>query len=109
MLESFYPPLPWDTLKAQWPYAQHSQFIHTTDVRWHVQMFQRRTVQLFCCTVSVLHPYMAGNGAFLSKHFQVIAVDTPGHAFQAFQVRQTPPSGIARSLRELLDSTAYSA
>ena len=105
MLESFYPPMPWDTLKAQWPYAQHSQFIHTTDVRWHVQMFGEGPPLLLLHGLGSSTHTWRGMAPFLSKHFQVIAVDTPGHAFSSIPSSANATfAGIAKSLRELLET-----
>jgi magnesium chelatase accessory protein len=105
MLESFYPPMPWDTLKAQWPNAQHSQFINTTDVRWHVQMFGDGPALLLLHGLgSSTHTWRA-IAPFLSKHYQVIAVDVPGHAFSSIPSSANASFvGMTKSLRELMDA-----
>ena len=105
MLESFYPPMPWDTLKAQWPNSQHSQFVHTADVRWHVQIFGEGPPLLLLHGLGSSTHTWRSMAPFLSKHYRLIAVDTPGHAFSSIpNTSKATFSGIAKSLRELLDT-----
>jgi magnesium chelatase accessory protein len=105
MLESLYPPMPWDTLKAQWPNAQHSQFIQTTSVRWHVQIFGEGPPLLLLHGLGSSTHTWRGIAPFLSKHYRLIAVDAPGHAFSSIPSSANASfAAMAKSLRELMDA-----
>lgn len=105
MLESLYPPMPWDTLKAQWPNSQHSQFVHTANVRWHVQIFGEGPALLLLHGLGSSTHTWRGMAPFLSKHYRLIAVDAPGHAFSSIPSSANASfAGMAKSLRELMDT-----
>lgn len=105
MLNALYPPMPWETLKNQWPNSQHSQFIHTSDVRWHVQIFGEGPPLLLLHGLGSSTHTWRGMAPFLSKHYRLIAVDTPGHAFSSIPSTSGATfEGMAKSLRELLDT-----
>jgi len=97
--------MPWETLKNQWPNSQHSQFIHTSDVRWHVQIFGEGSPLLLLHGLGSSTHTWRGMAPFLSKHYRLIAVDTPGHAFSSIPSTSGATfEGMAKSLRELLDT-----
>jgi len=105
MLDSLYPPMPWDSLKAHWPNARHSQFIHTRDVRWHVQMWGEGPPLLLLHGLGSSTHTWRGIAPLLAAHYRLIAVDTPGHAFSSTPSRSGATfEGMAQSLSALLDT-----
>lgn len=105
MLNALYPPMPWETLKNQWPNSQHSRFIQTSDVRWHVQLFGEGPPLLLLHGLGSSTHTWRGMAPFLSKHYRLIAVDMPGHAFSSIPKTSSATfEGMAKSLRELLDT-----
>lgn len=81
MYERFYPGMDWATHRADWPLAEHSQFVQAGGIHWHVQRMGQGPVLL------LLHG--TGSGSFswralmplLAPHFTVLAPDLPGHVF----------------------------
>ena len=71
----------WDAEKSTWPHHESSRFVDAGGVRWHVQVAG--------CGPAVL--LIHGTGAsthtwrdvmpLLAAHYQVVAVDLPGHGF----------------------------
>ena len=105
MLDSLYPPMPWESLKKQWPYHQHSQFVHTSHLRWHVQIFGNGPPLLLLHGLGSSTHTWRGMAPFLEKHFQLIAVDLPGHAFSSVpKPANANFEAMTKSLRELLDT-----
>lgn len=105
MLNALYPPMPWETLKHQWPNSQHSQFIQTSDVRWHVQIFGEGPPMLLLHGLGSSTHTWRGMAPHLSKHYRLIAVDMPGHGFSSIPKTSSATfEGMAKSLRELLDT-----
>lgn len=77
--------LSWRAIGRSWPHHTHSRFVNAGGVRWHVQEMgpdDHETPVLF-----LLHGAGASTHSWrdlmpgLAKHFRVIAVDLPGHAF----------------------------
>jgi magnesium chelatase accessory protein len=107
------PPLSWAAdrqpqealARNRWPLAQHSQFVAAAGLCWHVQRFGDAPLP----TVLLLH----GTGAsthtwrhlvpLLVPHYQVLALDLPGHAFtSAAPPTQQSLVGMAAAVAELL-------
>jgi magnesium chelatase accessory protein len=82
----------WAKEGADWPNAQASQFIQVGGLRWHVQiMGQGPALVLLHGTGAATHSW-ADLMPILARHYQVIAMDLPGHGFTA------TPSGSGLSL-----------
>ena len=68
-------------LDQDWPNREHSQLLMCAGMRWHVQICGTGPVML------LLHGTAASTHSFthllplLSREFQVVALDLPGHAF----------------------------
>jgi len=81
MWYSLYPPMNWDAYKAQWPNAEHSQFVSTPGLRWHVQVMGQGPVML------MLHGTGASTHTWrrmlpvLASRYTLVCPDLPGHAF----------------------------
>jgi magnesium chelatase accessory protein len=105
MLDSFYPPMSLEKLKAQWPYSQHSQFVQTPGVTWHVQRFGSGPPLLLLHGLGSSTHTWRGMAPRLAMHFSLIAVDIPGHAFSTLDNSASSDfDGMTRSLRQLLDA-----
>lgn len=71
----------WAVEGRDWPNAEHSQFIDTGRVRWHVQQLgSGPTMLLLHGTGAATHSWRA-LAPLLAEHFTVIAPDLPGHGF----------------------------
>ncbi|MFM9990401.1 MAG: alpha/beta fold hydrolase BchO [Burkholderiaceae bacterium] len=105
MFDSFYPPMDWDSFKHQWPNSQHSQLIQTQDVRWHIQMFgQGPTILLLHGLGASTHTWR-GIAPYLSQHYRLLAVDTPGHAFSSTPHKEAATfDRMVQSLNQMLKS-----
>lgn len=100
----------WDTLKAHWPNADHSQFILSGNLLWHCQ----RAGQNNADKLLLLHGTGASTHSFrdafmaLAEDYDVLAVDLPGHGFT-----QTAPSaklslpGMANAVSGLLSNINF--
>jgi magnesium chelatase accessory protein len=104
MMDSFYPPMPWERIKPRWPNSAHSQFIQTQDVRWHVQILGEGPTMLLLHGLGSSTHTWAGMAPLLSKHYRLIAIDSPGHAFSSVPAKERATfEAIVRSIRELLE------
>jgi len=103
MYERFYPSMDWAEHRADWPLAEHSQFVQAGGIHWHVQRLGQGPALL------LLHG--TGSGSFswrglmpsLARHFTVVAPDLPGHVFTS----RGPPGalslpGMSEGLRALM-------
>jgi magnesium chelatase accessory protein len=103
MYERFYPGMDWAHHQADWPLAEHSQFVQAGGIHWHVQRLGQGP------TLLLLHG--TGSGSFswrglmpsLARHFTVVAPDLPGHVF----TDRGPPGalslpGMSEGLRALM-------
>ncbi len=105
MLDSLYPPMPWESLKNQWPNHQYSQFIHTSNIRWHVQIWGEGPPLLLLHGLGSSTHTWRGMAPILSQHYKLIAVDAPGHAFTSVpKAANANFEAMTKSLRELLDT-----
>jgi magnesium chelatase accessory protein len=101
----------WEYEKHNWPHADHSEFIQTKYVKWHVQRwgFSNKRETKNRATVLLLHGTGASTHSWrdlapmLATQFNVIAVDLPGHAFTSKPSRRWMTlDGMATCLTELL-------
>ena len=113
------PRLDWDRDSADWPLREHSAFIASDGLRWHVQRL--------ACTRASSQPaerclLIHGTGAsthswrdvapLLQAHFEVLAIDLPGHAFTSFPADgigslQLSLPGMAGALTRLLSTLGF--
>jgi magnesium chelatase accessory protein len=89
--------LTWDADGPRWPLHEHSRFVQSGGLRWHVQLLPGPTPTQAPGAPCVL--LLHGTGAsthswrdvapLLAQHAQVISLDLPGHAFTGM-----PPGGV---------------
>ena len=97
--------LDWGRDGRDWPNREHSRFIRASAIRWHVQRMGNGPVIL------ALHGTGAATHSWrdlmpcLAEHFDVFAVDLPGHGFtqRPAESRLTLP-GMATAIAELVDA-----
>jgi magnesium chelatase accessory protein len=95
--------LVWSRDGSGWPNRNASTFVEAAGIRWHVQrMGEGPPLLLIHGTGAATHSWR-GLLPLLASHFEVIALDLPGHGFT-----RSPPShrlslpGIAADLAKLL-------
>ena len=88
MFESFYPPMPWEQWKSQWPFAQHSMFVNAAGLRWHVQSFGDGPLLLMLHGLGASTHSWRGLAPLLATHYRVVMIDLPGHAFTSTPTAQ---------------------
>lgn len=97
--------LQWQRDGADWPNREHSQFAQAAGIRWHVQLFGSGPPALFIHGAGAATHSWRDLAPLLAPHFQVLAIDLPGHAFsEKGSPRQLSLTGVAQSLRTLLDT-----
>ena len=95
--------LDWQTDGKDWPNQAFSRFVEAGGYRWHVQRAgQGPAVLLLHGTGASTHSWK-GLFALLSKSFDVLAMDLPGHGFTTPQNRlDASLPGMVRALKALL-------
>ena len=95
----------WAADGADWPNRDASAFVDAGDYRWHVQrMGQGRVCLLLHGTGAATHSWR-DLLPLLAKHFDVIAIDLPGHGFtKAIRTGRVSLDGMAGSIGALLDT-----
>ena len=103
--------LQWELDGRHWPHRQHSRFVAAAGLTWHVQQFDGTgpglpTALLIHGTGASTHSWR-GLIPLLLPHFQVLAIDLPGHAFTSMptggtSAQQFSLPGMARAIAELL-------
>jgi magnesium chelatase accessory protein len=97
----------WADVKNDWPNSDHSEFIQTQHVNWHVQRWgssveKKTTILLLHGTGASTHSWR-DLAPLLAKKHKVISVDLPGHAFTSKPSRRWMTlEGMATSIAELL-------
>lgn len=96
--------LVWERDGRDWPHRDASRFVDAGGLRWHVQLVGRGPSLLLIHGTGASTHSWRGLMPLLARHFEVVAVDLPGHAFT-----QAPPTtegfslpGIASALGALL-------
>jgi magnesium chelatase accessory protein len=103
MFESFYPPMPWEQWKSQWPFAQHSMFVNATGLRWHVQSFGDGPLLLMLHGLGASTHSWRGLAPLLAAHHRVMLIDLPGHAFTSTPTAQAAGlQAMSQALHDLL-------
>ncbi len=87
-----------------WPLREYSQFSQAGGLRWHYQRWgEGPTLLLLHGTGASLHSW-AGLSPRLASHFDVLAVDLPGHGFSELPDNASMSlPGMAAALCALLD------
>jgi magnesium chelatase accessory protein len=99
--------LSWDRDGQDWPNRQASRFVQTARLRWHVQSMGAGPVLLLLHGTGASTHSWRDLAPLLSRRFNVVAADLPGHAFT-----ETPPDdrlslrGMAGEIGELLAALA---
>ncbi len=87
-----------------WPHRGASRFVEASGLTWHVQRMGHGPPALLLHGLGGATHSWRGLAPRLAEHFDVLALDLPGHGFTS-SVRTPDMSlpGIARSIRGLLD------
>jgi magnesium chelatase accessory protein len=95
--------LSWNSDGADWPNRQASAFVEAAGIRWHVQrMGQGAPLLLLHGTGAATHSWR-DMLPLLADHFEVIALDLPGHGFsQPPAAHRLSLSGMAADISALL-------
>ena len=108
----------WERDGAHWPHRHASRFVQADGLRWHVQQFggqAKQQPQSALPTALLLHGTGAsthswrGLAPLLLPHFNVLAIDLPGHAFTGMPAggptsTQLSLPGMARAVHALLQA-----
>lgn len=102
-------PMDWARDSAGWPHREASRFVQAGRIRWHVQDFagphgdpQAPVAWLIHGTGASTHSW-AKLAPLLARHWRVITMDLPGHAFtQPAPPGQARLPGMAAALGELV-------
>lgn len=105
------PRLQWERDGADWPHRSFSRFVEAGGLRWHVQRVPatdslRPRALLIHGTGASTHSWR-DLVPLLSPHFDLLAMDLPGHAFTSLPAggigsAQLSLAGMARALAQLL-------
>jgi magnesium chelatase accessory protein len=97
----------WALAKRQWPHADHSEFIQTKHMKWHVQRWVSKNKN--ASTLLLLHGTGSSSHSWrdlaplLAIDHNVLLVDLPGHAFSEHPaMRWMSIGGMSSALAELL-------
>jgi len=98
----------WDVEGRDWPNAEHSQFVDTGRMRWHVQMMGAGPAMLLLHgTGAATHSWRA-LAPLLAKHFTIIAPDLAGHGFTTGRPRGgLAMPAMARAVTDLLTQVKF--
>jgi magnesium chelatase accessory protein len=97
----------WVDAQHDWPNSDHSEFIQTQHIKWHVQRWgssakKKTAILLLHGTGAATHSWR-DLAPLLAKQHKVISVDLPGHAFTSRPSRRWMTlEGMAASIAELL-------
>lgn len=99
--------LNWGREGFDWPHREASSFVHAGGLRWHVQCMGEGPVALLIHGTGAATHSWRGVMPLLARHFTVVAMDLPGHAFT-----DTPPAaqlslpGMASAVAALVETLA---
>lgn len=85
MISQETPPKAFEKVRALWPNADHSQFVKSGSLTWHVQRFgnpEAPVILMIHGTGGSTHS-MAPLAAQFAQHYQIVIPDLPGHGFTA--------------------------
>jgi magnesium chelatase accessory protein len=105
--------LDWIRDGRDWPHREASSFVDAGGVRWHVQRFARSASGGHPTEPAPVALLLHGTGAsghswgpmlpWLGRHFDLISVDLPGHAFSSLPASwQSSLPGMARAAGDLM-------
>jgi magnesium chelatase accessory protein len=101
------PSLSWEHEGRHWPHRASSRFVQAGGLGWHVQRMGEGPVALLIHGTGASTHSWRGLMPLLARHYTVIAMDLPGHAFT-----DTPPTpqlslpGIAHAVAALAKALA---
>lgn len=100
-------PLRWDVEGRVWPHRDHSRFVETDGLRWHVQhMGEGPAILLLHGTGASGHSWRDVM-PLLADKFTVFAPDLPGHAFTSGRLRSGLSLGaVTGAVGDLCDAMA---
>ena len=79
--------LSWEREGRGWPHHEASSFVRAGGLQWHVQRMGAGPVALLLHGTGASTHSWRGVMPLLARHFSVVAIDLPGHAFT-----DTPPA-----------------
>ena len=105
--------LDWSRDGRDWPHREASSFVEAGGVRWHVQRFARSAAGGHPAGPAPVALLLHGTGAsghswvpmlpWLGRHFDLISVDLPGHAFSSMPASwQSSLPGMAQAASDLM-------
>lgn len=105
--------LDWSRDGRDWPHREASSFVNAGGVRWHVQRFARSAAGEHPAGAAPVALLLHGTGAsghswvpmlpWLGRHFDLISVDLPGHAFSSMPASwQSSLPGMAQAASDLM-------
>lgn len=94
----------WQTEGRDWPHREYSRFVEAGGLRWHVQRAGAGPVCLLIHGTGASTHSFAALLPLLTPHFEVVAIDLPGHGFTSRPPQDTGFSllGMATAIGELL-------
>jgi magnesium chelatase accessory protein len=102
--------LDWTTDGVDWPNREASLFVNAGGLRWHVQRLGADAPQalLLHGTAASTHSF-AALAPLLSREFEVVAPDLPGHAFTSMPERSSDMSlpAMAAAVSALLEALDF--
>lgn len=86
-----------------WPHSDKSRFVRAAGMRWHVQEFGRGPVMVLLHGTGASTHSWRDLAPLLANHFNVIALDLPGHGFTEMPSRELMSIyGMGRAINALL-------
>lgn len=99
--------LRWDRAGRDWPHREASRFVHASGLRWHVQCMGEGPVALLIHGTGAATHSWRKVMPLLARHFTVVAMDLPGHAFTGMPpAAQLSLPGIAAAVAALVETLA---
>lgn len=99
--------LDWDRDGRPWPHREASRFVQAGGLRWHVQQMGAGPVALLIHGTGASVHSWRGLMPLLARHFTVIAMDLPGHAFTGTPpIAQLSLPGMAQAIAALVKQLA---
>lgn len=100
--------LDWSTDGRDWPLREHSRFVTSGQLTWHLQQFGTGSKLLLIHGTGASTHSWRGVSPLLAERFEVLSVDLPGHGF----TRGRPAGGlalpgVAGALRALLEREGF--
>jgi len=99
----------WKQAASIWPNAQSSAFVDAAGLRWHIQRAGAGPTLLLLHGTGASSHTWHGMLPLLADHFEVLALDYPGHGFSEPGLRRNLSlTGMARQICRLLDALEFS-